>query len=93
MRAETLLRKLEFQKALSEDELSAYLKKLTADGSLPPSEILVLLELMTQRIANVSVEDFKAASSLAGGNRPSAEKAGQTTEGNALRAMVSKLSK
>jgi len=90
MRAETLLRKLQFQKALSEDELNAYLKKLTSDGSLPPSEILILLELMTQRIANVSVEDFKAVSSLAGGDRPTAEK---NVEGNALRAMVSKLSK
>ena len=92
MRAETLLRKLQFQKALSEDELNAYLKKLTSDGSLPRNEILVLLEVMTQRIANVSIEDFKAVSSLAGGDRP-VEKAGKTTEGNALRAIVTKLSK
>ncbi len=75
MRAETLLRKLHFQRALSEDELSAYLKKVKSDGSLPPGEILILLELMKQRIENVSVEDFKAVSSLAGGHHPSAEKA------------------
>jgi hypothetical protein len=92
MRAETLLRKLQFQKALSEDELNSYLEKIRPDGSLPPSEILILLEVMTQRIANIAVEDFKAVSSLAGGDRP-AEKAGKTTEGNALRAIVTKLSK
>jgi hypothetical protein len=93
MRAETLLRKLHFQEALSEDELNAYLKKVKSDGTLPPSEILILLELMKQRIENVSVEDFQAVSSLAGGNRPSAEKAGKIDEEHALRAIVSKLPK
>ncbi len=93
MRAETLLRKLHFQEALSEDELNAYIKKVKSDGTLPPGELLILLELMKQRIAKVSVEDFKAVSSLAGSHRPSAEKAGKIDEQNALRAIVSKLTK
>ena len=50
MHAETLLRKLHMQKALSEDELNAYLEKVNSDGSLPTGEILTLLELMKQRI-------------------------------------------
>ena len=93
MHAETMLRKLRLQEALSEDELNAYLKKVKSDGSLPTSEILILLELMTQRIEKVSVEDIRAVSSLAGGNRPSAEKAGKIDEEHALRAIVSKLTK
>lgn len=93
MHAETMLRKLCLQEALSEDELNAYLKKVKSDGSLPTSEILILLELMTQRIEKVSVEDIRAVSSLAGGNRPSAEKAGKIDEEHALRAIVSKLTK
>ncbi len=93
MRAETLLRKLRFQEAISEDELNAYLKKVKSDGSLPPDEILILLELMKQRIENVLVEDFKAVSSLAGGDRPSAEKPRKIDEQNALRTIVSKLTK
>ncbi len=93
MHAETLLRKLRMQEALSEDELNAYLKKVKSDGSLPISEILILLELMKQRIENVSFEDIRAVSSLAGGNRPSAEKAGKIDEELALRAIVSKLTK
>jgi hypothetical protein len=92
MHAETLLRKLRLQEALSEDELNAYLKKVKSDGSLPTSEILILLELMKQRIENVSVEDITAVR-LAGGNRPSAEKAGKSDEEHALRAIVSKLKK
>jgi hypothetical protein len=92
MHAETLLRKLRFQEALSEDELNAYLKKVKSDGSLPASEILILLELMKQRIENVSIEDITAVR-LAGGNRPSAEKAGKGNEERALRAIVSKLKK
>jgi hypothetical protein len=91
MRAETLLRKLHFQKALSDDELNAYLKKLNSDGTLPPGEILILLELMKQRVENVTVEDFKAVSSVAGDHRPSV--AGKMHEQNALRAIVSKLAK
>ena len=91
MRAEMLLRKLQFQKAaLSETELDAYLKKVKSVGSLPSGEILILLELMKQRIAKVSVEDFKAVSSLAGADHPSA---GKNVEGNELRAIVSKLAK
>lgn len=93
MRAETLLRKLRFQEALSEEELNAYLKKVKSDGSLPPDEILNLLGLMEQRTENLSVEDIKAAASLAGGNYPSAEKAGRIDEQHAMRAIVSKLTK
>jgi hypothetical protein len=74
MHAETLLRKLRLQEALSEDELNAYLKKVKSDGSLPTSEILILLELMKQRIENVSIEDIRVVSSLAGGNRPQRKK-------------------
>ena len=92
MHAETLLRKLHMQKALSEDELNAYLKKVNSDGSLPTGEILILLELMKQRIEKVSVEDLTAVR-LAGSNRPSAEKAGKSSEEHALRAIVSKLTK
>lgn len=91
MRAETLLRKLHFQTALSDDELNWYLKKVKSDGTLPPGEILILLELMKQRVEYVSVDDFKAVSSFAGAHRPSA--AGKMDEQNALRAIVSKLTK
>ncbi len=91
MRAETLLRKLHFQEALSDDELNTYLKKVNSDGTLPPGEILILLELMKQRIEHVLVEDFKAVSSLAGGR--SRAVAGKMDEQNALRAIVSKLTK
>lgn len=45
MHAETMLRKLRLQEALSEDELNAYLKKVKSDGALPISEVLVLFEL------------------------------------------------
>ena len=93
MRAETLLRKLHLQGALCEDELKAYLNKLTSDGSLPLSEILILLELLAQRTENLSIEDIKAVSSLAGGNRPSAEKTRKIDENQAMRAIVSKLIK
>jgi len=92
MRAETLLRKLRFQEALSEEELNAYLEKVGSDGTLPPDEVLNLLELMKQRTEKLSVEDIKAASRLAGGNPPS-EKAGRIDEGHAMRAIVSKLIK
>ncbi len=91
MRAETLLRKLHFQRALSDDELNGYLKKVKSDGTLPPGEILILLELMKQRVEYVSVDDFKAVSSLAGAHHPSV--AGKMDEQNALRAIVSKLTK
>ena len=93
MQAETLLRKLRLQEALSEDELEAYLSKLRSDGSLPPSEIPVLLELMKQRTENLSFEDIRAASSLAEGNRLSTEKSGGPDEDQATRAIVSKLTK
>jgi hypothetical protein len=93
MRAETILRKLRLQDALSEDELQAYLIKLRPDGSLPPSEIPVLLEVMMQRTEKLSVEDIKAVSSLVGGTSPSAEKAGKIDEDQAMRAIVSKLTK
>ena len=93
MRAETLLRKLRLQEALSEDELNAYLKKLKSDGSLPPCEIPILLELMMQRTENLSIEDIKAVSGLVGGNHPSAKKAGRMDEEHAMRAIVSKLTK
>jgi len=91
MRAETLLRKLHFQEALSDDELNAYLEKVNSDGTLPPGEILILVELMKQRIEHVLVEDFKAVSSLAGAR--SRAVAGKMDEQNALRAIVSKLTK
>jgi hypothetical protein len=93
MRAETLLRKLQLQEALSEDELKAYLDKLGPDGSLPPGEIPVLLELLMQRTENLSIEDIKEVSSLIGENRPSTEKAGKIDEDQAMRAIVSKLAK
>ena len=93
MHAETLLRKLRLQEALSEDEFNAYLKKVKSDGSLPTNEILILLELMKQRIEKVSFEDIRAVSSLAGGNHPSAEKATKSDEETALRAIVAKLTK
>jgi hypothetical protein len=93
MNAETLLRKLHLQEALSEDELKAYLNKVRSDGSLPPSEIPILLELMAHRTENVLFEDIRALSSLAGGNRRSATKAAKIDEEKALRAIVSKLTK
>jgi hypothetical protein len=93
MRAETLLRKLHFQEALSEEELNAYLEKIGSDGLLPPGEIPSLLELMMQRTEHLSIEDIKAASSLVGGNSPSATKAGGINEDHAMRAIASKLAK
>lgn len=93
MRTETLLRKLHLRKALSEDELNAYLKKVKSDGSLPPGEILNLLELMKQRTESLSIEDIRAVSGLAGGNRRSGESAKRPDEDHALRAIVSKLKK
>ena len=93
MRAETLLRKLRLQEALSEDELNAYLKKIGSDGLLPPMEIPSLLELMMQRTEHLSIEDIKAVSSLLGGNRPSADKAGRIDEDHAMRGIVSRLMK
>jgi hypothetical protein len=93
MHAETLLRKLRLQEALSEDELDAYLKKVKSDGALPISEVLILFELMKQRMENVSFDDIGALSRLAGGTRSSAEKAGKSDEEHALRAIVSKLTK
>jgi hypothetical protein len=92
MRAETLLRQLHLQKALSDDELTAYLAALTSDGSLPPSEIPILLELMTQRAENLSFDCIRELSSLAGGKEPSAN-AGNICEERALRSLVSKLAK
>jgi hypothetical protein len=93
MRADTLLRKLHFQEALSEEELNGYLKKIGSDGSLPPGEIPGLLELMMQRTEHLSIEDIKAASSLVSGNSPSATKAGGIDEDHAMRAIASKLAK
>ncbi len=93
MHAETLLRKLRLQKALSEDEFEAYLKKVRPDGTLPPGEIPNLLELMKARAEHLSFEDIRAVSSLAGSNRPSAEKAGRIDEEHAMRAIISKLTK
>ena len=93
MNAETLLRKLHLQKALSDDELKAYLNKVRSDGSLPPSEIPILFELMKHRTENLSFDDIRALSSLAGGNRPSAKEAGKIDEEQAMRAIVSKLTK
>lgn len=93
MQAETLLRKLHLQKALSEDELQAYLKKMRSDGSLSPNEIPTLLELMMNRTEKISVEDIKEISALACGNRPSSEKAGRMDEDHAMRTIVSKLTK
>lgn len=93
MRAETLLRKLRLQEALSEDELDAYLRKIGSDGSLPPMEIPSLLELMMQRTDHLSIEDIKAASSLVGGIRPSADKTGRIDEDQAMRGIISRLMK
>lgn len=93
MRAETLLRKLHLQEALSEDELEAYLGKIGPDGSLPPMEVPNLLELMMQRTERLSIEDIKAASSLVGGNRPSADKTGRIDEDRAMRGIISRLTK
>lgn len=93
MRAETLLRKLRLQEALSEDELDAYLGKIGSDGSLPPMEVPGLLELMMQRTEHLSIDDIKAVSGLVGGNRPSAEKAGRIDEDRAMRGIISRLTK
>jgi hypothetical protein len=93
MNAETVLRKLHFYKALSDGELEAYLNKVRSDGSLPPSEILTLLELMTSRTESLPLECIKEVSSLAGGTRQSVEKAGKIDEERAMRAIVSKLTK
>jgi hypothetical protein len=93
MRAETVLRKLHLQEALSENELNAYLTKIGPDGSLPPMEIPSLLELMMQRTEHISIEDIKAVSSLVGGNHPSAEKSGRIDEDHAMRGIVSRLTK
>jgi hypothetical protein len=92
MRAETLLRKLRLQEALCEDELTTYLGKLKADGSLAPTDALILLELLGQRTKRLSVEDIKAVSSLASGNCPSTNEA-NFDEGQVKRAIVSNLSK
>lgn len=92
MRAETLLRKLRLQEALCEDELTTYLGKLEADGSLPPSDALILLELLGQRTGRLSIEDIKAVSRLASGNSPSSNEA-NFDEGQAKRAIVSNLTK
>jgi hypothetical protein len=93
MRAETLLRKLRLQEALSEDELTAYLGKLEADGSLPPGEALTLLETVGQRTAKLSVDDIRAVASLAGGPGSSTDKAGTCGEDRSIRAIISKLAK
>jgi hypothetical protein len=92
MRAETLLRQLHLQKALSDDELKTYLAALASDGALPPSEIPILLGLMTQRAENLSFDCIGELSSLAGGKDPSAN-AGNISEEQALRSLVSKLAK
>ena len=93
MNAETVLRKLHFHKALSDDELKVYLNKVRSDGSLPPSEIPILLELMRHRTENLPFACIKELSILAGGNRHSAEKAGIIDEEQAMRAIASKLTK
>ena len=93
MRAETLLRKLCLQEALSEDEFNSYRDKLRPDGSLPAEEIPLLLELLKQRTEHLSIEDIKAVSSLAGQDRSSTDKAGKIDEDQALRAIASKLGK
>ncbi|WP_296710518.1 hypothetical protein [Rhodoblastus sp.] len=93
MRAETLLRKLHFQEALSEDVLKAYLDKIGSDGSLPSGEVPSLLELIMQRIDKVSIEDIKAVSSLVCGDRLSTGNAGKIDENHAMRVIVSKLKK
>jgi hypothetical protein len=93
MRAETLLRKLHFQEAISEDDLKAYLDKIGSDGSLPSGEVPSLLELIKQRIEKVSIEDIKAVSSLVCGDRPSTGNAGKIDENQAMRVIVSKLKK
>jgi hypothetical protein len=93
MRAETLLRKLHFQNALSEDDFKAYLEKIGSDGSFPPAEIPSLLELIMQRMEKVSIEDIKAVSSLVGGDPLSTGNAGKIDENHAMRAIVSRLKK
>ena len=93
MRAETLLRKLHLQKALSDDEFEAYLNTLNSDGSLPPREITILLELMMHRTENLSFDCIRDLSSFGGGNGVSAKNAGKIDEERAMRAMVSKLTK
>ena len=92
MAAETLLRSLHLQKALSDDELATYLAALRSDGSLPPSEIPILLELMTQRSEKLSFDCIRELSSLAGGNSPPAN-AGKIDESQVMRKLVSKLAK
>ena len=92
MRAETLLRQLHLQKALSDDELTAYLAALRSDGSFPPDEIPVLLELMTHRSENLSFDCIRELSGLVGGNGLSAD-TGKIDEDCAMRAIVSKLAK
>jgi hypothetical protein len=92
MRAETLLRQLHLQKALSDDELTAYLAAFRADGSLPPGEIPVLLELMAQRSENLSFNCIRELSSLAGAKDLSAN-AVKINEDHAIRSIVSKLAK
>jgi len=92
VRAETLLRQLHLQKALSDDELKACLAALRSDGSFPPGEIPVLLELMTHRSENLSFDCIRELSGLVGGNGLSAN-AGKIDEDCAMRAIVSKLAK
>jgi len=92
MRAETLLRQLHLQTALSDDELTAYLAALRPDGSLPPDEIPILLELMTQRSEKLSFDCIRELSSLAGAtDLPS--NGGKINEDHAVRSIVSKLAK
>ena len=92
MHADTLLRTLHLQKALSDDELKAYLAALRSDGSLPPSEIPILFELMTSRSENLSFDCIRELSSRVGGNDPSAN-ARKIDEGQVMQAIVSKLAK
>lgn len=92
MRAETLLRQLHLQMALSDQELEAYLIKLGPDGALPPSEIPILLELMTSRSEKLSFDCIRELSSLAGGKGPSAN-AGKIDENQVVRTLASKLAK
>ncbi len=93
MNAGTLLRKFRLQEALSEDELNAWLAKLSPDGSLPSSEIPILLELMMQRTERLSVEDIRAVAGLASRNGGPVEKGGRDQAEQAMRAIVSKLTK
>ena len=93
MHADTLLRKLHLQQALSDDELKGYLEKLGPDGSLQRSEIPALLELMMQRTEKLSIDDIKAVSSLACGDQACVEQSGNGAEDQAMRTIISKLSK